>query len=157
MRLVFAVTAVVASVQAAPAQQAHLVKSAHSLRCVFDSGWTAILDSTRRWLPKPEQPINPEAPTIIEQLDRQHGRARMIDPDRGGSDVAMTRQIGQLTFLEVAPGAVTVTTVFDLYAPRTDPSEHELFAVSTVQGDLFPDIRSTPFLSTWYGHCRVLW
>ena len=157
MKFLIAV-ALMASTQAAPAQQqAHLLKSAHSLRCVFDSGWTAILDSTRQWRLKPEQPTNPEAPLIIEQLDRQHGRARMIDPESGGSDVAMPRQEGQLSFVLVGLGAVTVTTVYDHYAPKTDPTERELFAVQTVQGDLFPfGVHSTPFLSTWYGHCRVV-
>jgi hypothetical protein len=158
MRLLVAVTSMVASVQAAPAQQqAHLLKSAHSLRCVFDSGWTAILqDSTRPWKMKAEQPMNPEQPTIIEQLDRKNGRARMIDPDRGGSDVTLVKQINQLSFVDVAPLGVGVTTVFDYYAPGTQPFEREVFAIQTTQGNVLPGTRS-PFISTWYGHCRVLW
>jgi len=156
MKFLFAV-AVMASTQAAPAKQmARLLPSAHSLRCVFDSGWTAILDSTRPWQMKAEQPMNPEQPTIIEQLDRKNGRARMIDPDRGGSDVTLVKQINQLSFVDVAPLGVTVTTVFDYYAPGTQPCERELFAIQTTQGNVLPGERR-PFISTWYGHCRVLW
>ena len=79
----------------------------------------------------------------------------MIDTQHGGREVTLETQLNQLSFIGVASLGVTVTTVFDYYAPGTDSLERQLFAMETTQGNLHGSQRA-PFITTSYGRCRVL-
>jgi hypothetical protein len=137
------------------AQQAttELLREAQTLRCVFEMGqrleW---LDGTP--VVRPAAP--PDAPIVVDRIDRETGRARLIVVSWKGEplleDVAVAvldtgplprldgRSTYGLTFLEVTQaGAVSMITVWSPADPQSLPAE----------------ARSYPAAWSWHGALEV--
>ncbi len=116
--------------------------SARSLKCHFDHGTSATWMGSK---PKPS-PVRAGPELHFDAIDIKYQSARVIG-NAGARDVKVFPARAGLSFIEMAPNAVDITTVFSIYG-----KDHEFIAIDT-RHEL---VSGVAIGTQYYGSCQLV-